>query len=386
MIAVIADDLTGAAELGGIGLRYNLNVEIATGVDRASTAELLIISADTRSIPEADAVAKIEMITTELMRLQPAWVYKKIDSVLRGHVVAELKVQMKVMQVKRVLVIPANPSLERIIKDKLYYYKGEPIHHSSFATDPEFPVTSSFITDMLRTTSVFIAKHDETLPANGIVVGEVETNNDINLWATKVDDNILLAGAAGFFTALLDSKHVSGNYKNGNEKSGDGSDTFTSPVLFVCGTTFSRSREAIREIKDNGGPVSYMPEQIVTTNGTNGDFEQWSTEVSGLLGTHGKAIIAISEGRMSAGAKVSDLSEKTASVVASVLEKTAVCELVVEGGSTAAAIIHKLGWKKFIPVHEYSPGVIRMKVDGQVNLYLTMKPGSYNWSPELWQF
>ena len=28
MIAVLADDLTGAAELGGIGLRYNLRVEL----------------------------------------------------------------------------------------------------------------------------------------------------------------------------------------------------------------------------------------------------------------------------------------------------------------------------------------------------------------------
>lgn len=32
MIAVIADDFTGAAEIGGIGLHYELKVEIATAV------------------------------------------------------------------------------------------------------------------------------------------------------------------------------------------------------------------------------------------------------------------------------------------------------------------------------------------------------------------
>jgi D-threonate/D-erythronate kinase len=106
----------------------------------------------------------------------------------------------------------------------------------------------------------------------------------------------------------------------------------------------------------------------------------------GLLRSNDKATIAIGENGTTASAKANDLSEKTARVVAAVFDKIGVPELVIEGGSTAAAIIHKLGWKKFIPVHEYSPGVIRMKVDGEVNLYLTIKPGSYNWSPELWQF
>ena len=32
MIAVIADDLTGAAELGAVGDRYGLNAEVVTGM------------------------------------------------------------------------------------------------------------------------------------------------------------------------------------------------------------------------------------------------------------------------------------------------------------------------------------------------------------------
>ncbi|MDB5190444.1 MAG: four-carbon acid sugar kinase family protein, partial [Segetibacter sp.] len=113
MIAVIADDLTGAAELGGIGLKYGLKAEIATEVDVNTKAELLIISANTRSIKEDDAVGKIKQITTDLLALHPKFIYKKIDSVLRGHVVAELKAQMEVMQAHRALIVPANPSLNR---------------------------------------------------------------------------------------------------------------------------------------------------------------------------------------------------------------------------------------------------------------------------------
>src|SRR5882757_10096749 len=44
MIAVIADDLTGAAELGGIGLRYGLSVEVNMDVNLSTKADLLVIA------------------------------------------------------------------------------------------------------------------------------------------------------------------------------------------------------------------------------------------------------------------------------------------------------------------------------------------------------
>src|SRR5688572_845210 len=100
MIAVIADDFSGAAELGGIGLRYALGVEISTEINAGTNADLLVIDANTRSVKEEEAVQKIEQITKGLLQLQPEWTYKKTDSVLRGHVVAELKAQLKVMGIK----------------------------------------------------------------------------------------------------------------------------------------------------------------------------------------------------------------------------------------------------------------------------------------------
>lgn len=381
MIAVVADDLTGAAELGGLGLRYKLKIEIATEVDINTKADLLIISADTRSINEQDAVAKIRSITSQLLKLKPSLIYKKIDSVLRGHVVAELKSQMEVMQLSRCLVVPANPSLGRTIKDGQYYFNGEPIHLSSFSKDPEFPVTSSCVTDMLRTDKdVNVKKHYEALPAQGITVGEVEDNDDFKTWASKIDNKTLLAGASGFFTALLDSiiinREVSNNEADNNIKE---------PMLFACGTTFHKSRSAIKELKAKGGPVSYMPATIITSrNNAANEIEGWGDEVVELLSTNGKAVIAIPQSETVLDAN--DLREKTAAVVNNILQKINIKELVVEGGSTAASIIQKQNFTKLIPVQELSPGVIRMKVEEKPGLHLTIKPGSYDWSPELWKF
>ena len=46
MMVVIADDLTGAAEIGGLALKYGLMAEITTTVNLHSRADLLIIDGD----------------------------------------------------------------------------------------------------------------------------------------------------------------------------------------------------------------------------------------------------------------------------------------------------------------------------------------------------
>ena len=46
MIAVIADDFTGAAEIAGIGLRYGLTIQLAMPGVSYDNAELFIVSTD----------------------------------------------------------------------------------------------------------------------------------------------------------------------------------------------------------------------------------------------------------------------------------------------------------------------------------------------------
>ena len=67
MIVVLADDLTGAAELGGIGLRFNLDVEIDMAVNPQSKARLLIISTDTRSMKRKQAAVEAGKATSSIV-------------------------------------------------------------------------------------------------------------------------------------------------------------------------------------------------------------------------------------------------------------------------------------------------------------------------------
>ena len=385
MIVVIADDLSGAAELAGIGLRYALDVEMSTAVND-SNADLLVIATDTRSMKEEDAMTEMEKVTSEVMLLHPKLIYKKVDSVLRGHVIAELKAQLRILDHERALVVAANPSLNRTISDGTFFYHDQPIHLSSFSNDPEFSIKTSNVLEMLRVndTSVQLRKKDDKLSEHGIVVGEVTNSEDMKAWAKRIKKNILPAGASGFFTAILDTMHIKGN----KEEEETASEELEQTTLFVCGTTFNKSRETIKEIKLNDGPVSYMPEEIVDLKAFDDELYQvWSNEIASFIHSKGKAIISIDAGSVE-GKHVTAamLREKTAIIVEEVLKQTRIHELFIEGGSTAAAVIRKLGFETFIPIEELGPGVVRMRVKDREDLCITVKPGSYEWPAKVWDF
>jgi D-threonate/D-erythronate kinase len=383
MIAVIADDLTGAAELGGLGLRYGLNVEINTKINTHSKADLLVIAGDSRSKNKKEAVEEMIDITAKIAKFKPTLIYKKVDSVLRGHVVDELTAQLKELKLTKALLVPANPGLGRTIRNGTYYLNDEPIHLSSFSKDPEFAINSSNVLDMLRvnTFPVEVRKKEEGLLHEGIAVGEAICSNDLKAWADQIDEDTLLAGASGFFTAILDK--IAKPTKSFSITPPE----FSYPALYLSGTTFNKKIEAIRKIKNNGGPVSYLPSQIIVSpNPTVDAYNKWADEVASLLSKHKKAIIAIDPETISQKETALSLRTKTACAVEKIFDQIYIRELVVEGGSTAAAIIKRLNFNSFFPVQEVSPGVIRMSVEDKDDVFLTLKPGSYDWSPEIWNF
>lgn len=383
MIAIIADDLTGAAELGGIGLRYHFNVEFNTEVNMQSRADLLVIDMDSRSQSQQLAEKAVEKVCSKLDVLKPRFVYKKIDSVLRGHVLKEISVQMKMSGKRRALIVPANPELNRTIVNGTYYFKGLPVHLSSFARDPEFPVTSSLIADMLRAgiEEVHVLKHYEPMPQTGFIIGEVQTKSDLEAWAKRLDDDTLAAGGSGFFEAIL-NKFCYPTISQSAPKP-----QLQQPTLYVCGTTFQKTRDRIKREKEKGGPVSYLPADLLKENQPTGQaLQRWTREIRSLLLNHQQAIVAI-DPETAAGVSALDLREYMATAVAQVLKQTQVGELLLEGGSTAAAVLRKAGITKFVPVQQLAPGVIRMSTkDTQNQLFLTLKPGSYDWPANILVF
>src|SRR6187402_249372 len=102
MIAVIADDFTGAAELAGISLRYGLMVELFLGNVISTDSDVLIICTDSRSVDKEEAKKQTAEAIKNIQLFNPKFIYKKIDSVLRGHVLEEIAVQEKLCGFEKV--------------------------------------------------------------------------------------------------------------------------------------------------------------------------------------------------------------------------------------------------------------------------------------------
>lgn len=357
MIVVIADDFTGAAELAGISLRYGQVVELFLDSVTDSDAQVVVISADSRSLSKEEALKKISAIVKQVTKLKPLLVYKKLDSVLRGYVADELKVQMQETGFNKVIVLPANPSLGRTVVNGEYFVNEKRIKETSFVDDPEFPVHSSFVKEILND-EVEVLRHTDHLPASGIVVGEVSAVEDFDSWINKLDDSWLLAGAGDFFSVLMGKRFQHGpqqDYKT------------CLPHFYICGTAFEERKQFIKELAFHHRYVVSLPEKV---------DEVWLDSVAEILRENNKLLLAVDESNEPA----SVLRQKMAAMARTIIERNSIREVFIEGGSTAAAVLEDLNIKKLTPVNELSRGVVRMKAG---ELFLTVKPGSYELPGEI---
>ena len=182
MIGVIADDLTGAAELGGVGLRHGLRAEVVVKGQPSRQANLICVDTDSRSCGPREAGRRAALAARMLRTGGARWIYLKVDSVLRGQVVAALEAVMPQLGLKQALLVPANPALGRTISGGQYFIYGRPIHQTEFAREPEQPRLSARVLDLLPPSdhcTVQVGKVDDSLPSAGIVVGEAGSPADV---------------------------------------------------------------------------------------------------------------------------------------------------------------------------------------------------------------
>jgi D-threonate/D-erythronate kinase len=382
MIAVIADDFTGAAEIGGIGLRHGLKVIIETEVNQPKDIDLLVIATDTRSMTEEDAARNTILVTKKLMELGPRFIFKKIDSALRGNIASEIIAQMGAMNKQKALIIAANPIFKRIILNGQYSIDGVPLHQTNFATDPEFPVSTSSVKDIISNDkySVFTGLTPwDYQPQNGLIAGDVRNFGDLEAWAAQTDENTIPAGSSGFFDALLTKE------KNLKTKGDMELCPFGEKILFVLGSMFPKDNDYISKLSENGYYISNMPEEIYFNKNFSSEWiDFWANDIVQGIEKHQKVFASVTHTISSEPGISSRIKETLGIVIKKVLQKTTLNELIIEGGGTTSVILQHLQIKKLIPVKEIDTGIIRMKMDGLSGICLTTKPGSYSWPQMEW--
>lgn len=375
MIAVIADDFTGAAEIGGIGLRYGMDVVIETSLGNGITPDLLIIATNTRSMSPVPAAEEIRKITGQLLALNPEMIFKKLDSVLRGNVADEISAQMEIMGNKRALVVAGNPRLGRTITGGIYRVNEVMLHQTSFAGDPEFPRRSSSVLELVQSGSCKVSSCSpgDRLPESGIIIGDVNGQDDMMHWAGSGDGSTVLCGSAGFFDEILDRKfrkisQPAGEICRISEKS-----------LFVLGSLFPKSEKMMNKINGIGMVKMNMPDHIYKDPVINDKaVRSWSNDIIEKM-SEGRVVITIDNKGKFIPAQPEKIRKIIGKLIFLIMEKVEIRDLLIEGGATTYEVFRYLNIRKLYPFLELDLGIIRMKVEEYPELVVTTKPGSYSW-------
>ena len=215
LAAIIADDLTGAADTGVQFARAGYSAAVVFRGEPVPDEELDAVVFDTDSRTRRPGLAARYVAEAGRNVRGARLVYKKFDSTLRGPVAAELSAAFESTRRGRVVVAPAFPAAGRTTAGGTQLVHGVPVHETEMKNDPRTPVREGHVPTLLGrwSSSVGTLGVDDlddpenvrrALARNVWTVVDAERDADLEALVRAVPDPdaVLWAGSAGLALAL----------------------------------------------------------------------------------------------------------------------------------------------------------------------------------------
>jgi D-threonate/D-erythronate kinase len=342
LIAVIADDLTGAADTGVQFVHAGYRTAVFFRATEVLEDDLHAVSFDTDSRTMPAGFAAKRVLDAAHAARGAHIVYKKLDSTLRGNVAAELAAALGGARRDRVIVAPAFPAAGRTTVDGSQRVHSVPVDETEMANDPHTPVREAHVPSLLAhefssvgTLGVEdLADHERvrrTLEDCECVVADAERDADLEALVRAVPDpaRVLWAGSAGLALAL-------GSVYPGPCAGTAGVQRApVRPVLVVVGSLSGVAREQVRRLVEAYGEVD------VPVHGKESNAVQKAIGAARRALAGGTcAVVHSPEERVASSESVlGELAE-----VAALLSEEGLFEgLVLTGGATAVGVARRLG-------------------------------------------
>jgi uncharacterized protein YgbK (DUF1537 family) len=376
-VAIIADDLTGAADSGVQLARSGYRTVVVfcgAPIPPGDDLDAVAVDTDSRSLP-AGFAAKRVVEAGDAVR-EARIVYKKIDSTLRGPIGAELAAALAATRRRKALIAPAFPSTGRETKGGTQLVHGEPVHETDLSKDPVTPVLESHIPSLiahafgnvvaLPVTEVRNGERvREALEGDKCVVADAESDGDLAALVRAVPDpsSILWVGSAGLARALGEV------YPGAHNGVPTGSLVPASAVLAVVGSVNEVAREQLLRLSKEPGLVTvYLDTAALFCGSSYEDTVGEAAEAvrNALSGGRGVALSSAAGEEVDSalrGASVSrrEVSERVsdalAEIVAGLSEKDLFDALILTGGDTAVRVAGALGATGILLEGEVEAGV-----------------------------
>jgi len=356
LIAVIADDLTGAADTGVqfVHAGYRAAVFFRATEALSDDFDAVAFDTDSRAMPAGFAAKRV--LGAAHVAREAHVVYKKLDSTLRGNVAAELAAALGGARRDRVVVAPAFPAAGRTTVGGSQRVHGVPVDETEMANDPHTPVREAHIPSLLAGAFSSVGalgvedladpeRVGRTLEDYECVVADAERDAHLEALVRAVSEpaGVLWAGSAGLALAL-GSVYPGPCVETAGVQSAP-----VRPVLVVVGSLNGVAREQVMRLVEAFGAVD-VP---VDDRESNAVHKAVGTAREALAGGT-CAIVRSPEERVACSESVlGSLAE-----VATLLSEEGLFEgLVLTGGATAVGVARRLGASGIRLDGEVEPGV-----------------------------
>ncbi|OQY16188.1 MAG: hypothetical protein B6I32_04080 [Desulfobacterium sp. 4572_20] len=410
-IAIIADDLTGAADTGILfsskykpaALISHTHIQTAYATLKENDVEVLSINTDSRCLSTDAAITRLNATTSLLLSNDPpAHIYKKVDSSLRGNLGTEIEVVMEEMGFELSFIAPAFPEMGRTTLNDIHFVHNVPIADTELAEDPVNPLSTSCLTDIvtsqcnwkvnhinlniLSSDEEILKKEINQLKATGIrhLVFDVTNRNHLNkivrLAFSCSPVKILLAGSAGLAKSFSEYIYHQPSVLHEAQLIHSGIEIPQGKFLLVIGTASTVAGDQIASLcRAHQYEVVRLAPEILLNPDNLEELMQVQNSAQQIF-SNDNLIIKIdeqdnpvldkSENRWTAIEKhksdkiAQKIVDQLGCFIDSLLRQNRPSVLYLSGGDTARAILEAIGARGLLLKKEIFPGLVLSTVMG----------------------
>jgi D-threonate/D-erythronate kinase len=235
-IAVLADDLTSAADGAAPFVARGLTAAIGRGELPLQTAAVLAVDSGSRSASSSQAFERVARLTDRLAGRDV--LYKTVDSTLRGHIAQELEACFAASCRTSMVFAPAFPHAGRTTVGGIQLVDGIPVSESAYGRDPVHPARHSALADLvpncIRNLTLLDAVTQEEL--------------DSQIAAIEDPESVLWVGSPGMAAALARRLVPAKTLPPSTE-------SISNDVLVVIGSANVRSHIQADQLQEAGGAM-----------------------------------------------------------------------------------------------------------------------------------
>lgn len=273
-LLVIADDFTGALDTGVQFSNQGTQTLVSTKADIdyqsiPDNIEVLVLNTDSRHLSFAEAYSKMQDVILQAQIVAIPYIYKKVDSALRGNISAELKALIDYSNQASIPVLPAYPEMNRVLIEGHLYINDVLVTETVFANDPYEPVIESNISKRLKKEadiqSTLVKENDIPQKHNEVLIFDAQTNSQLERQATLLSDKNLLSltvGCAGFAKVLAQKIFPKKKPRH---------NVLKKPIVVICGSVNPITKKQIAYVEQKDYPtISLSGRQLL-------ELDHWET-------------------------------------------------------------------------------------------------------------